>query len=288
MEHTYKYTILTAVPDPRRGERVNVGIVIFKDGGLDVRFRQASAKLKALTGATWESRIQSVEKLIKGAYDKDAPAEDVLRRIELIDPIIVPVGFGEINTTGGADFEARIDEILSSLVLPPRQLRAKGQSRINTEIANIFRKHKVLADSNESISKKKIVRDLPIAPSEGLRADFALQNGRLHVASTLDLRKANTSLAEAALKSITLDKAHDVYEKKRQKIRTIGVYAVPSDMRAHFKQHIELLGDYADEIYNWEDRRQHEKFLKTMYDAMPAEFFGTKRYPPKRRSKAAA
>jgi hypothetical protein len=41
-------------------------------------------------------------------------------------------------------------------------------------------------------------------------------------------------------------------------------------MRAHFKQHIELLGDYAEEIYNWEDGRQHQKFLQNMYNALPA------------------
>ncbi|TMK03458.1 MAG: DUF3037 domain-containing protein [Alphaproteobacteria bacterium] len=52
MAHIYKYTILTAIPDPRRGERVNVGIIVFKDDGLDVRFRQASGKSARLMSRT--------------------------------------------------------------------------------------------------------------------------------------------------------------------------------------------------------------------------------------------
>jgi len=95
----------------------------------------------------------------------------------------------------------------------------------------------------------------------------------MHIATTLDLRKANASLAEAALKSIVLDKASDVFGKKYRGVRTMGVYAVASDMRQHFKQHIELLGDYADDVYNWEDANQHGKFLRIMYDAIPSKFF---------------
>jgi hypothetical protein len=49
MAHTYQYSILTAIPDARRGERVNVGIVVFREGKADVRFVQAAFKLKALT-----------------------------------------------------------------------------------------------------------------------------------------------------------------------------------------------------------------------------------------------
>ena len=37
MENIYNYAILQVIPDARRGERVNIGIVIFKMDGLDIR-----------------------------------------------------------------------------------------------------------------------------------------------------------------------------------------------------------------------------------------------------------
>jgi hypothetical protein len=270
MENTYKYAILTAVPDPRRGERVNIGIVIFKGNELDVRFQQASSKLKALTGSTLDSRIQSASKRIKD-FGSNAPVEEILPHIGTVDPIISPTGVGIINVHNTADYERRVGEILAALIVPPRERRIESQSRINTEIAKAFQKAQALAKQHANINEKKIVRDYSIAPKEGLIADFALKNGKMHIASTLDLRKSNATLAQAALKSIVLDKAEKVFGgNKGPGVHTIGVYAVASGMRPQFKQHIELFGDYADEIYNWEDGRQHRKFLQTMYDALPA------------------
>ena len=49
MAHIFNYSILTAIPDARRGERVNVGIVVFLAERLDIRFSDI-AKLRALTG----------------------------------------------------------------------------------------------------------------------------------------------------------------------------------------------------------------------------------------------
>jgi hypothetical protein len=40
MAHIYRYSILTAIPDARRGERVNVGMVVFREGKPDVRLRK--------------------------------------------------------------------------------------------------------------------------------------------------------------------------------------------------------------------------------------------------------
>src|SRR3546814_4918881 len=47
MAHIYKYTILQAVPDPRRGECVNVGVAVFLPDRVDVRFSDL-AKVKAI------------------------------------------------------------------------------------------------------------------------------------------------------------------------------------------------------------------------------------------------
>lgn len=270
MALTCKYTILTAVPDPRRGERVNVGIVVFRESGLDVRFRLASHKLKALTGETWDSRIQSIQSRILHIFEEGVPPENMLRALGSVDPIISTVGLGTVNFSSDAEYERSIQDIIATLVLLPQRIqKPEIQTRINTEIANRFKADKALAKPNESINNKKIVRGLPVAPNEGLSADFALQNGKYHVASTLDLRK-HTSIAEAALKSIVLDKSTEVFGKKTRKI---GVYALERDMRDQYRQHVRLLSDYADETYNWLDLASQRKFIRSLYNAMPSELF---------------
>ncbi|MBR0693248.1 DUF3037 domain-containing protein [Bradyrhizobium lablabi] len=265
MDHTYKYSVLTATPDRRRGERVNVGIVVFRDGKTDVRLVQAAFKLKALTRENWESRLEAIRDRIVRLCDNGDTPEACLERLALVDPLIAPTGMGMLSAHGGSDYERTVGEILESLVLLPKPRPTDAVSRINTEIAKTFRKAKALAKPEQGLKDGKIVRFLPIAPNEGLLADFALRNGRMHIASTLDLRKQSVRLDEAALKSIVLDKSREVYGKS---VRRIGVYAVEPDLKKHFSHHIELLSDYADETYNWLDQTKRNRFLRTMYDAL--------------------
>jgi hypothetical protein len=265
MAHTSKYSILTAIPDRRRGERINVGIVVFRDGGLDVRFQQAAFKLKALTRENWDSRIEGIRQRINAVYKPSDTPEEMVERVGFADPLIAPSGLGMINWHSVTDYENNISEIMESLVLLPKPKPADAASRINTEIAQIFRKAKALAKKEQTLKDGKIVRGLPVAPSEGLTADFALKNTVMHIASTLDLRKQSARLDEAALKSIVLDKSREKYGKRA---RLIGVYAVETDMKKQFSNHIELLSDYADETYNWLEIGKRNKFLHRMYDAM--------------------
>jgi hypothetical protein len=270
MAHTFSYAVLTATPDPRRGERVNVGLVVFRPDRLDVRFKHASHKLRALTGSGWEAHIETAERRLEGLFSPGGQAAEMLREFELLEPLLRPSDLGWLSALDDRDYEDKLAEIIAALIGPPPRERHERQSRINTEIAVEFRGAKVLAKSGEGIETGRVVRNFPIAPSEGLAADFARRNGRMYVASTLDLRRATASLADAALKSIILDKSEEVYGTE---VKTIGVYAVEDSMRENFHSHIELLGDYADELFDWGDPASQWRFKKTFYDASPPAIF---------------
>jgi hypothetical protein len=53
MAHTFEYAILTAVPDQWRGERVNIGVVVFLDDRLDIRFSDFSKVAAIAGGGNW-------------------------------------------------------------------------------------------------------------------------------------------------------------------------------------------------------------------------------------------
>lgn len=265
MVRTFEYAILTAIPNPRRGERVNVGVVIFREDRIDVRYRQAAYKLRALTGESWESRLESAATCLSNLFQPGVRAENVLSDYRLLEPLISLSGLGWLRTSDEVDYEAKVEEILKALVSLPRSERFERRTRINTEIASVLRKARVLAAAGETIDDHKIVRDFSIDDREGLTADFALKNGKLHVASTLDLRKQTAGLGDAALKSIVLDKARKMYHND---VKTIGVYAVDVDMADNFRSHIDLLRDYAEEVYDWQDRESRIRFQHRLYDAL--------------------
>ena len=263
MARIYEYAVLTAVPNRRRGERVNVGVVVFRSDRIDVRFKQAGYKLRALTGENWDARLESAEAHLTALASAELKPSDVLAEFVLLEPLLVPSDLGWLKAADDFEYERAVDQIIGSLIgVPRRRERVETKTRINTEIAQEFRRINVLGKDIES---GMVVRDFEIDDDEGLRADFALQNGKLHVASTLDLRKQNTNLGEAALKSIVLDKAGRKYDKN---VRKIGVYAVDEDLKDSFRSHMSLLGDYADELYNWGDFEGRSRFRKSILDAI--------------------
>jgi hypothetical protein len=205
----------------------------------------------------------SIKQLIVG------PSQERLKQLKAMEPLLQPMGLGYFQVASDADYDRQLENILESLVALPKKERTETKTRINTEISREFRKLELLAKGEESIEDHKVVRDFTIDADENLVADFALKNGKLVVASTLDLRKQGSSLAEAALKSITLDKATRRY---RDDVRTVGVYAVDHGMKETFKPQISMLGDYAQVLYDWEDRDERRAFKRSVFDALKRSY----------------
>jgi Protein of unknown function (DUF3037) len=86
MAHIFKYAILTAIPDARRGERVNVGIVVLLKDRIDVRFAELS-KVSALTGGEWNSYASDVQKRLVSKFKSGVQAEESIRAHPQLDPI---------------------------------------------------------------------------------------------------------------------------------------------------------------------------------------------------------
>lgn len=270
MARTYEYAVLTAVPNPRRGERVNVGVIVFRQDGFDIRFKQAESKLRALTGDNWKERIAGAEARLKSFFDPNLKVEKLIEKITILDPLFQPTALGYLHPQTEDEYNILVEQIVSSLIaVPPKREKTEAKTRrINTEIVDAFSNTDVIAKKDETIEDHKMVRNFTIDNEEGLIADFALKNGKLIVAATLDLRLQSAELGDAALKSITLDKATKKY---RDNVRTVGVYAVDNDMREHFKQHISMLGGYAQEMYDWTDLEGKRSFKKSIFDALRIE-----------------
>src|SRR5260370_39841322 len=93
MDHIVRYAILRAIPDTRRGERVNIGVVVFLPDRLDVRFAELS-KLRALTGSNWEDYISSYNTSAQKIFAEGASEEQLLKNLTFIDGVISPTDLG--------------------------------------------------------------------------------------------------------------------------------------------------------------------------------------------------
>ena len=241
---------------------MNIGVAIFHPDRLDVRFSELQ-KLRAITGRDWDDYVQSFAEQINLLSQHSESDEERLANIAAFERVIIPSDFGWLSVSDGEEYELRVREVLRSFVMKAGPDRKPREPRINTEIAQEFRRKKALAKKTEGLFSHKVVRNVEFEKHKGLKADFVLKNGVYHVTATLDLRKTNVKLDEACLKAVVLDKADDEFKGET---RRFGVYA--TEDASSFREHIELLSDYADEVYNWLDPNEREVYQRKMFDAL--------------------
>lgn len=263
MAHTYSYSILTAVPDVRRGERVNVGAAVYLADRLDVRL-SGVAKLRALTGEGWDQFLIEAARNLRQLYEPGDHHNDLSARIALLHGAITLSGTGWFSVESISEYEDSVQQILRTLVDRPRPPSRPKSTRINTEIARQLKRTKVLAASDEGLDEHKVVRYFPISAEEELTADFAAKNGRYYVVATLDLRMPTVGRKDACEKAIVLDKAKQRFGEDTE---LIGVYAGIQSAR-QYRSSIELLKDYSGVTFNWLEHDQRANYLALIHQAV--------------------
>jgi hypothetical protein len=265
MVRTFNYAVLQAVPDAMRGERVNIGLVVLREDGLDVQVNE-TRKLQALTGISWDSFIETFSAVLREADDPSLKGDERMSRLSIVQDQLRMSRQGWFEAQDEQAYVAATRELMKSLVLRPAPRRLKEDSAIVSEISAELRSAQVLATKEETLTSGKVVRNYHIEP--GLEADFAQLNSSLHVASVLDLRASRPQLAQAALKAVVLDRAGAV--NIGQAVHKIGVYAVAPARRGEVRENIALLQQYADDVVNWEDRQDREGLKRIFFDAYNA------------------
>src|SRR5437660_42133 len=121
MAHSYRYSVLRAIPDQRRGECVNIGVVVFKPGGgTDVRLLSSLNKLYALDA---NIDVEQFEELPQMIVDWVSSTDDIERRHESLKQFgIVTVSDLGLFQCDDKQYEWFVDQIMNTLVKPPAHL----------------------------------------------------------------------------------------------------------------------------------------------------------------------
>ena len=96
MALSFKFSILQAAPDPRRGERVNVGLVVFLKDKVDFRMPELR-KLRALTGHGWDDIARAYGGQIEKGFADQRDPEALIKSVALLSETFVPSDLGELH-----------------------------------------------------------------------------------------------------------------------------------------------------------------------------------------------
>lgn len=268
----YPFAILRVHADALRGERMNVGLAIFTPNGVRLFIEADKSRLAFLNpdlrAVPWDDLAAHGEEMLSTLHDIELLKHAIPA---FLAPLVMDEQLGEIVMEDGEDIAERADELLTRLVRRPvstfRVKRATSEhraSRLNATLRDWFKQAKLLSRNAADLPKHKVVSNYPISASSDLYAEFALKNGEVHVIETVDFRRhekvTESVRKEAAIKSIILDQAKEVFGKKGKRIAVLA-----ADDYGVMRSVVRLVTSYADDVITLEssaDRQRLTDFIQ--------------------------
>lgn len=270
MAHSYSFAVVRLAPDDVRGERLNVGLVVFNDGSLDIRLAKRLEKIRSISAALEPKTVQDVIENL-GTLDekiRDYGLVDAASRRSRLSSV-GPISLSEIGTfvaESALSYEDRVASILRVMVdaePAPARLRAK-RSKLLTQVKSSFRQERVLAKPDEKLDSHRIVSSFQL--DEGLVADLVLRNGAMHVIETVDasgnedsLRKAISEIGVAAL---VLERARMKFGDDQTHAKL--VYSASPLLEKIARPSLDAAAHQGTQLINWSSADERNKFIHSL------------------------
>jgi hypothetical protein len=269
MARSFEFSVLRLMPDPARGEMINLGIVVFREGAVDIRVGEVITRARLLypelTPDSLREGIATLQRL--GAVS--LPAKERYAALRQIGPFALgDLGHFTPEGDGAEAYETNVARLMRIFTSPARAAarKARPASRLATVIRKVFRDEKVLAQVGDAgaIAEHKIVPEWPLPSQPSLRADLALKNGIVRVCEIVDLHLSDEGPAPASLFEgvVTLD----VAQRLNIAQQTVFAYRAAGPT-ARIEEALKIARLHASQLVNWDQKKEKEEFLHEWIDA---------------------
>lgn len=264
----FEYSVIKYTPDPRRGEIVNIGLVIFGNtpaGQMDVRMLHSAAKIRMLDGLTATESIDSLKSAIEeiSQFGKN-PEEihNIFNSFGKSSGYLGNIGYFVIDDEN--QYEKRVSNLFNELVRPfATRENSPRTSRIHTIIKNKFQSLELLGKDSDDLSRHKVVYNYLISNKTGVTADFLLKNGRYHITEAIDF---NVNDISAKFKETSLKVMAFMEGRKSlgQETASYFVYNVSKEKEDRFLSHLNLVDGYSDRMFNLSSKTEKDDYFSLM------------------------
>ncbi|MBU9318921.1 DUF3037 domain-containing protein [Burkholderia multivorans] len=262
-----RYTTLVFQPYPNRTEHVNYGIVAFlPHGGVRVHISSTLRKLRAIWPEVSIDFIRSQEaeipKLVEGKPLNEA--------VGILNAIRVLRGVSEKDL--GAFSYQNEDQYLREVRLalrslcetPPGKGRERdSKSRLFLDVKSKFKLLGILATERGALPDHQVVENYVPDSEADVKVEFALQNGRLRVAQTLDLRADTRDSVSPINRNIAYSKTYALhYAKTALEQSGLESYVIVAGAHTDPAQKvISTIRHDVDHIVEWESNSDMDSFF---------------------------
>lgn len=262
MENSHDFAVLKFLPFGDRGEVVNVGIVVFRPNGVDVRLESGIRKMRNLVSHLDVGPIDDLVSRLSALLEAETSRTAQMRLLEKLKPFTVSK-LGSFRAISHREYEFEVAQLVS-MYIKPRCIGGSQdvrKTRASSRLKRLFQSQGILGSDASDIDKHRVVASFPLPSVVQLCADFAYRNGKFHVIQAIDLNveisNANHKFRETCEKAIVLDQATYCFGQD------VGRYVVFSRPRVEepiFSNALDLLRRYSAKLIDIDDTEQMFEF----------------------------
>ena len=258
----YEYALIKYMPNPKRGEIINIGLIVFNEKKLDIRMIDSVSRLNILEEKPNLESIalipQLFNKLTKFSKDNDSKFNFLKKNINgifLSEKAIFSVNESE-------KYEDRVLELYNELIKLPKKKKNISDIRIQTKLKKKFEELKIFSNDVNELINHKVLHNYSFDESNpDFVVDFILKNGNYHLTETIDfnLHNRKEKLKEASFKSIILAESKNFYGDELG--NRFFVYSATSKKESEITTSLNIIKGNCDEIFNLDSKEDEEKYL---------------------------
>ena len=268
MSRFFKYCVVQFAAHPIRGERLNVALAVFQNGGLEIHSSRKLDKLKAMSGALDIEDVRgALASLTEAdAFVRDEGAASAEERLESIRSLcsfqLSPMG--SFDAPDWDQYNQQLEQLTRTLIdaepAPAPAIKKRGTALLST-IKKSLRAERVLAKKGEGLEAHRVVANHLIA--EGLSADLVLKNGAMHVVEAVDAASEENSLRkhviDIAVSALVFERARMSFGLSNTKTQL--VYQASVGVETAVAPSLSAAEHQGASLVNWASADDRQSFL---------------------------
>lgn len=267
MDRCFNYAIAQLETNPSRGERLNVGLVVFRRDSVDVFPAQNLTKIRAISSAIDPQAVVQALENIKFADSmaiEDGLTSPLDRRTAILGFSSLSLStLGSFTAVDASTYQSQIRRLALSLIEPEfvvKKFTTSPRTRLLSSIRSAFKAERVLAKKDEGIDSHRVVMNEKLA--EGLHADMVLKNGAMHIMQTVDAshsERAKSAIQEIGISSLVFEQARIQFGESSVKPRLI--YRAGTLLEGAISPALIVAEHQGAQLINWESVDDRNKFI---------------------------
>lgn len=267
--NNFSYSLIRYIPNPLRGEMVNIGLVVYNKD-LDIRLLKSATKIRMIDDETSITDLRKLESnlLELSSFEEVQSYDSLYGLLSCFSSSIIlskPATFsiGHIN-----QYEAKVANLFDVLVKPfATREPVTRNSRLVTSLKRKFASIDILASNPSELDEHKIVSNYVINQSTGISVDFMLKNGKYHLTEVIDYDVVDKKgkYKETTMKLMTFVEGQKSLDGETA---SYFVYSASSKTESEVAQQINLAENYSTNIFNMASKKDEADYFQIIQNAV--------------------